>query len=775
MIISLFVRHYKIYQGAKYIRLRNIESDNNVSIYLGDNAVGKSSILEALDTYFNESDWQRTLGTKTNEAFISPFFVIDKVKLNNFLSDNFKLIDFGNNRASKNSILEIITTIDSMIRKGYELNKTKDYNELYEEMRVYSEDNQYKNHYLLLIPLYYTELKQSTDNSISYILPNEREQLSKENWEIAYRFIINYYKYVYFKVEENPYETLHLENASFQRLMNKDILSEIEVVLNKKNPETNRSTIESMNNSLSEYLDNINGILTDSGGDYRFTYKPNQPNKITARHMREIVISRFLSVRTLKEGSKDLKDLSSGEQRKALIHVSTAFIEDAKNNLVGELVLAIDEPENSLHIKNLYDQFNSLISLSKYCQVIITTHWYGILPILGEESLHIVHKHLDEHRNNIEIQSFKAEKFFGNNMNFRVKDASNILIKSYFDLTNSIITMQRQGTNFIVCEGLTDKRYIEYYAKKVGVMNNNLHIIAVGGIANVTKLYRFVYLGLKEISKSTQDVGKILFITDLDQTIPKLEVDNSLKIQNEEVLSIKSLIYDEKDNHCTLEPYNENSSSITLDMEDCLEPQKLYSVIKSILSSYDDTAKIGQKLNFNFKREKQHSKIDDELDSIFDKSELSRDEIKILNSIFAQDSIIEDVKSLTSTLYTKDCDSKANIPNVFSQIFNWMNLNYRNKEDNQEYKFEKNLSIEENLKAFFSLMEQIGIKIDDTVTLPNQRTRNIYSIDGMHNNGKKYIRPIKINYFDEIYILEGDLSKKMFLSFVDYMKDRFSF
>lgn len=456
---------------------------------------------------------------------------------------------------------------------------------------------------------------------------------------MAYEILCHYYKYIYFRVEENPYETLHLENMSFQRLMNKDILADIEEVLNSKNPETRMSVIQSINDNLSEYLDNINAILQNTGENFRFTYKRNQPNKITARHLREIVISRFLSVRTLKSESKDLQDLSSGEQRQALIKVASTFIKDTKDNLTGELILAIDEPENSLHIKNLYHQFNSLISLHQYCQVIMTTHWYGILPILNQESLHIVQKRQSREKSNtIEISSYLAEHFFGNKMNYRVEDAANILVKSYFDLTNSIVMMARLGTNFIICEGLTDKRYLEYYLDLQNRHTDNLHIIALGGIANVVKLYKYLYLALSDITslkkESDADFGKILCITDLDDYQPDLDVPSCLKDKGESILSIRKIVYDSKEKKSSLLEYSASGNYERIEIEDSLHPEHLFKVLKDILQEEEKTSSLAKKLRFNTKRIHAHSKVDDELDSIFNKENLSRDEIQIVNSLF---------------------------------------------------------------------------------------------------------------------------------------------
>lgn len=56
-----------------------------------------------------------------------------------------------------------------------------------------------------------------------------------------------------------------------------------------------------------------------------------------------------------------------------------------------ELILAIDEPEVSMNVVNCFPQFERLERLSKDFnrQVMITTHWYGSLPITN--SGHLLH------------------------------------------------------------------------------------------------------------------------------------------------------------------------------------------------------------------------------------------------------------------------------------------------------------------------------------------------------------------------------------------------
>ncbi|MDO5090335.1 MAG: hypothetical protein Q4D61_02205 [Cardiobacteriaceae bacterium] len=56
MIVGVFLQHFKIYHGVNFIPISNGSSFCGL---LGNNGVGKSSVLEALDCFFhyNQKTW----------------------------------------------------------------------------------------------------------------------------------------------------------------------------------------------------------------------------------------------------------------------------------------------------------------------------------------------------------------------------------------------------------------------------------------------------------------------------------------------------------------------------------------------------------------------------------------------------------------------------------------------------------------------------------------------------------------------------------------------
>ena len=56
MILASILRNYKCYKGINMIPFYS-DDVQDMNIIIGDNGVGKSAILEGLDTFFNDAPW----------------------------------------------------------------------------------------------------------------------------------------------------------------------------------------------------------------------------------------------------------------------------------------------------------------------------------------------------------------------------------------------------------------------------------------------------------------------------------------------------------------------------------------------------------------------------------------------------------------------------------------------------------------------------------------------------------------------------------------------
>ncbi|WP_220733585.1 AAA family ATPase, partial [Shewanella morhuae] len=85
MLVGIFLRHYKIYENAYFIPLTESFEDS-FNVFIGNNGVGKSSVLEALDSFFNGKSWNINNNANKNDSYISPIFLINKSDIQSTIS-----------------------------------------------------------------------------------------------------------------------------------------------------------------------------------------------------------------------------------------------------------------------------------------------------------------------------------------------------------------------------------------------------------------------------------------------------------------------------------------------------------------------------------------------------------------------------------------------------------------------------------------------------------------------------------------------------------------
>ena len=88
MILWIQLRHFKAYKWSNFIPVW--EKYNFIS-YAWSNGIWKSSILEALDVFFNNKDWLLTKSETASNSFICPICLIPKNKVTRLKKD-FEII-----------------------------------------------------------------------------------------------------------------------------------------------------------------------------------------------------------------------------------------------------------------------------------------------------------------------------------------------------------------------------------------------------------------------------------------------------------------------------------------------------------------------------------------------------------------------------------------------------------------------------------------------------------------------------------------------------------
>ncbi len=492
MITGLLMRHYKNYNNVRFVPIIN-DTNHMFTVYIGNNGVGKSAILEALDLVLNGGHraWNVTQGEKRTDAFICPLFLIPKSSIPSAKRKDIELVSnyFWGDEPDKSSVTKSSPEIKLFI-------------EYKNELRMYQ-----ASHYLILIGLsndVQGAFFGSFDGSVKRLLGNEQEEQVKRANNIK-DLVLGLYSYLYIPVEESPATLLQLQNETMQKLLNKDIQSEIERILNKR--QENASIVTQINKNLDAFIKEVNDIISQLDPEYSFAPEGGFKQKLTAKDIRAKVIEAFFPLRSLKKGSRRVELLSSGEQRRAIIDVAySTLMANKERKTEKQIILAIDEPEISMHISNCFNQFSRLEELSqKDVQVLVTTHWYGYLPIAQSGMMH----YLELQGNQTQFLSFNLYNLLESRRGY----PDDVELKSMFDLASSLISyMRRQNAHkWIFCEGSDDKLYLQTMLKKF----TDVHIIPLGGCGNVVKLYQ-IFVGF--LSEKTEDADSdVIFLIDTDK------------------------------------------------------------------------------------------------------------------------------------------------------------------------------------------------------------------------------------------------------------------
>ena len=532
MVIGIFLRHYKIYKGLSFIPLSSNEP-LSFTMIIGNNGVGKSSILEALDSFFNNRPFNVNIETKKQEAFVAPLFLLDKKD-----AENSNL-----NLHYCNEISQFLWEIE--INQNYK--NLKDFFEYRDKCLIRFRDT----HYLL------TFAKEFENNGNIFFTFNSaiRQRLGSLNTTKDHNYFLtglkSVYKYVYIPVESSIEEFLKLETKGMQNLLDKKIVEEIESTLNvKRIKRHNRrlSLMDIINETLKRYIDQTERTIKKLNSGYDFKMASGQKQNLTSNDIKDQIISSYLSKRSLKKDNKPIRDLSAGERKKALIDIAYSFI-IGSGNRSSNIVLAIDEPESSLHISNCYELFHRIqeISMAERCSLI---------------HISLNSSNFPDHRR------FLSKSYFEDRRNH----PNDIQLKSYFDLVSSIISSIKQyDTNWLIVEGTDD--YI-YLSNMVNVPN--LKILPVGGCGNVKVIYEFLYTPMSYKGEDGDLMGKVLCLIDTDENGPELELSSDTKNRK---LRFRRLQI--KHNRVEMVK-NDDQSKNPISIEDCLDPKLFYNSIYEV-------------------------------------------------------------------------------------------------------------------------------------------------------------------------------------------------
>ncbi|ELY4572836.1 AAA family ATPase [Cronobacter turicensis] len=588
MIVGVILRNFKNFRNQHYIPLT---INGNSSWLIGENGVGKSSILQAIDTVLNRSDINRldinndarSQGFDTREPFIVPIFLIRKENVKNN-SSNFKA-------------LEAISDITWQVESDDFNSSQRALAEKFINHRSYLESQYRARDYFLIpigiikkaagdVPMPFMSIFESIDD-----YKNEIDDLSSEStttnslqrkniFQITLYKILEYmrenYNYIYLPAEITTSEYSKIESELLQSLLGENLQQKISKIIKKKD-------IADINKYLNEFVEQLS---TKLNGKYHFKKPTQRQNSFTQRHMITKIIESYFSDKILHYIDNINRDipvhnLSSGEKRKALLDLSIGFLKGNPKKSQQSTILAVDEPELSLHATSCFKQFEKIRQISELgIQTICTTHWYGFLPAAMSGSATYVSP------NQTFIKCINLE-YYRDELSALVKESrgsylDTLEVKSNHDLVQSIITSITSSNNYnwILCEGKTDKKYIESHLEFEELDEKKLIILSVGGSFALKDIYSYLVLALKDRRPAIK--GKVFCLLDTDLAYDKFESVDSIP-----QIRIRRLLLREDLTDVDLLKTTDNKLSPPTEIEDALDGLFFYETIYRIYKNGD--------------------------------------------------------------------------------------------------------------------------------------------------------------------------------------------
>lgn len=518
MIIGVILKYIKTYQGINYIP---ITSKDKFCGLVGNNGIGKSTVLEAFDCFFNDKNWNFNVTTKrsglnTTNPSIIPIFLIHKSKIS----------------AVNSIIAEIYSNAIWNINDGEIANINRPHFKEFTNQRATLVQNfDVENYYLLPLGIDYTSNINisffNTNIIAKTIVPELAEDRTSLDTELnllkpLFLEIKALYQYIYIPKDIDPTTFTKLETKEIQALMGETLIQ----VLEERVP--NRQITE-INKSLNDFLVGLSNELED----YSFRTPTDRQQNLKKIDIYNLIIEAFFNIRKLhkKQGDNwlEIGDLSSGEKQRAIIEVTHNLIRNHRDNS-DNLIIAVDEPESSLHISACFDHFMKMYEIAESThQFLFSTHWYGFLPIIEKCSVTAITKKDGDHLFDlISLENYR-EAIKQQARQSKGKLPYDLRLKSLNDFIQSIVSsiLDEEPFNWIICEGSSEKIYFDYYFKELKE-TSRLRIIPVGGANEIKRIYEHLSVSIDEFKKEIN--GKIAFICDTDSELVEFPSTNTKNV-----------------------------------------------------------------------------------------------------------------------------------------------------------------------------------------------------------------------------------------------------
>lgn len=639
MIVGTILRNFKTYSGINYVPITHGE---NFCGLVGNNGIGKSSVLEALDSFFNSKSWNFNIITKksgfnTTRPHITPIFLIKKENINEENKETAELISNYTWSLEESDIF-------SQNRQQFKTFSI--------QRDILIRDFEIANYYLIPLGLTYDNkpsLSFFNTKKLGDLIVEDFEktlqQVPDENLEFLNSLLVELkdkFEYIYIPKDIDPENFTQLETKEIQSLMGETLNEIVEKCVPQRK-------IQEINQSLNRFIDSVSDILEE----YAFRTSSERQVNLRKHDVYKLIVEAYFKIRKLhkKEGAHwlEMSALSSGEKQKAIIELAYHFLKSYRSD-TKNIILGIDEPESSLHMSACYDQFNKLYEVSSLCkQLLFTTHWYGFIPTVENGCVSVISKKDKDHLFDLISISSYRESVKQTVRSSKGKLPYDIRLKSINDFTQSVVTsiLTDEPYNWLICEGSSEKIYLEAYLSEIK-SEKKLRIIPVGGAGEIKRIYNNLQVAYDDFKSEIQ--GKVILVSDTDAELVSYPTRDELKN-----LMCYRIVNVTKSRKTELVKIPSNPVSPKTEIEDSLNGKLFYETLLEFQDDYPEIINVLSDVNepseeaVYFALDLSPSKLkllDDFFDSDNNKFEFAKSYVSKLDDTYEVPDWIENIKKL---------------------------------------------------------------------------------------------------------------------------------
>ncbi|WP_252213722.1 AAA family ATPase [Clostridium sp. VAP41] len=276
MILGVFINGYKSYKKSYYIPISE-KVEDKYSVYIGNNGVGKSAIFESLDVFFNQREWNINKGATKNDIYISPVFLINKVDFKERLINNkyYSESQIESNNETIIKIEELSSYIYNTLETDIQGATKRDHIIRFFETVAKLNSEEIKSSYYIVFLGVDVNSKPTFKPMENYILSkifNGKRNYMEKFLNQLKELVAQYYAYLYISVEQSIDDILKVEAKQMQILMDKNVLEEIDKVLDTKVKinERNKTILKFLNEHLDIFMTSVNTSIQTISKNYSY-------------------------------------------------------------------------------------------------------------------------------------------------------------------------------------------------------------------------------------------------------------------------------------------------------------------------------------------------------------------------------------------------------------------------------------------------------------------------------------------------------------------------